>query len=242
MPFTFSHPAIVLLFKRINPRWISITGLVLGSMVPDFEYFLRMNMRSEYSHTLGGVFLFDLPLCIILSFIFHNIIRNSLIQNLPKFLKARFASYKPFCWNTYFRKNWIIVIVSVLIGVFSHVLWDAFTHWNGYFVQNSLFFNKAVFIFGYSFPMFKILQHASSLLGGIILATVIMIHPKKEMKSERINIYYWVVFVIATFIVVFIKILMGLDYRLYGNLIVTIISAGLLSLIFTSLVWKRKKR
>ena len=41
MPFTFSHPAAVLPLRLLPRHWFSLTGLVIGSMVPDFEYFLR---------------------------------------------------------------------------------------------------------------------------------------------------------------------------------------------------------
>lgn len=85
MPFTFSHPAIVLPLAFLPKKIISITGLIIGSLTPDFEYFIRMKLSSEYSHTISGVFLFDLPLGIILTFLFHGIVRNKLIDNLPRF-------------------------------------------------------------------------------------------------------------------------------------------------------------
>ena len=240
MPFTFSHPAIVLPFKWVDPKWFSITGLVIGSMIPDFEYFLRMKIQSDYSHTLGGVFWFDLPLCIVVAFVFHTIVRNSLIDNLPKFLKIRFIEYKSFNWNNYFRKNWIIVIISALAGIFSHFLWDAFTHWDGFFVQNSTLLNNTVSIGGYPFPVFKLLQHASSLIGEMILVVLVMILHRKEITKRKINISYWFLFLAIAMIIVFIRIFAGLDYRLYGTLIVTIISAALLSLIILGVVWKWK--
>lgn len=58
MPFTFSHPAIILPFKYLPNRWISMTGLIIGSLTPDFEYFIRMKIESYYSHTNAGLFLF----------------------------------------------------------------------------------------------------------------------------------------------------------------------------------------
>jgi len=42
MPFTFSHPAIVLPLATLRRQWISATGLIIGSITPDFEYFIRM--------------------------------------------------------------------------------------------------------------------------------------------------------------------------------------------------------
>ena len=135
MPFTFSHPAIVLPLAYLPSRWVSLTGLVIESLTPDFEYFLRMKIQSNYSHTLGGLFWFDLPLGILLAFIFHNIVRSPLIDNLPDFLKERFLIFDRFHWNQYFKKNYLVVVISILIGAASHVLWDGFTHHGGYFVE-----------------------------------------------------------------------------------------------------------
>src|ERR1700693_4633907 len=122
MPFTFSHPAIVLplTLKKIR---LSATGLIIGSMTPDFEYFIRMRNVSKYSHTYAGLFWFDLPLALLLCFIYHTIVRNSLFDNLPIFLKERFIIYKNFQWENYFQKNWKVVCISILIGAASHIVW-----------------------------------------------------------------------------------------------------------------------
>ena len=94
MPFTFSHPAIVLPLTYFPKKWFSLTGLVIGSLTPDFEYFLRMRIKSNYSHTIDGLFWFDLPLGLLLAFIFHDIVRNSLFDNLPTFFKSRFSAFR----------------------------------------------------------------------------------------------------------------------------------------------------
>lgn len=104
MPFTFSHPAIVLPLTYLPKKWFSLTGLIIGSITPDFEYFIRMKVQRDYSHTLSGLFWFNLPLGILLAFIFHGIVRNSLIENLPLFLKSRFSNFTRFNWLNFFKK------------------------------------------------------------------------------------------------------------------------------------------
>jgi hypothetical protein len=55
MPFTFAHPAIILpLYKK--PHLFSMTALIIGSMVPDFEYFLKVAVKSALNHSLAGIF------------------------------------------------------------------------------------------------------------------------------------------------------------------------------------------
>ncbi|WP_220463965.1 DUF4184 family protein [Adhaeribacter radiodurans] len=44
MPFTFSHPAIVLPLTLLLRKWYSLTGLVIGSLTPDFEYFYQFSI------------------------------------------------------------------------------------------------------------------------------------------------------------------------------------------------------
>jgi hypothetical protein len=139
MPFTFAHPAIVLPFNYCSKRYISLTGLVIGSLVPDFEYFLRMRIKSVYSHTLSGMLWFDLPLAILLAFFFHGIVRNQLIYHLPAFLYKRLQSYTTFHWYKRFFRSWFVVIVSTLIGIGSHLLWDSFTQRARFFCRSSSF-------------------------------------------------------------------------------------------------------
>src|SRR3954469_13296912 len=102
MPFTFAHPAIVLPLINKNRKFFSATGLVIGSIIPDFEAFIRLNVNKPYSHTWLGMFWFDLPLGLIAAFVFHDLVRDPLIRNLPGFLGDKFARFIHFQWNRYF--------------------------------------------------------------------------------------------------------------------------------------------
>ncbi len=242
MPFTFAHPAIILPLSYLPKRWFSLTGLIIGSVTPDFEYFLRMNVQSIYSHTFWGVFWFDLPLGILLAFIFHNIVRNPFYENLPLFLKSRFIKFLNFNFNLYFKKNWIIVLISILIGAFSHMLWDSFTHESGYSVSVFPFLSASIFLFQYQIPIYKILQHSSTLLGAmVILITVFNLEKDKKSKST-LSFKYWLIVLLIFASVILLRLATGLNYRLYGQVIVTAISAFLIAIICTpSLLYFRRK-
>lgn len=242
MPFTFSHPAIILPLTYLPKRWFSLTGLIIGSLMPDFEYFLRMKIKSDFSHTLEGVFLFDLPLGILTAFVFHNIVRNNLFDNLPIFLKSRLVIFKDFNWNIYFKKNWLIVIFSIIIGTFSHILWDSFTHDTGYFVQKIEIINQSVDLFDKQIPILKILQHSSTFLGAIVIVFSLYKLPKYQVNNKHINLNYWLSFFI--FFIIFLSTLLFITSAKFaiGNLIVSIISLSMLALILTSLVIKTKPK
>lgn len=230
MPFTFSHPAIVLPLTYLPKQWFSLTGLVIGSLTPDFEYFLRMRIQSNYSHTIDGLFWFDIPLGLLLAFIFHYIVRDRLFDNLPTILKSRFSTFKQFEWNIYFKRNWFVVTISILIGAASHIFWDSFTHDHGYFVQAIPALRNSVELFGVQIPILKLLQHASTLIGGLVIAFAIYKLPTHKADNEMINLNYWAIVVGLALAIVAVRILSGLEIKQYGNLLVTAISAALLSI------------
>lgn len=239
MPFTFSHPAIVLPLTYLPRQWFSLTGLVIGSLTPDFEYFLRMRIKSNYSHTLDGLFWFDLPLGLLLAFLFHNIVRDSLYDNLPTFLKSRFSAFRQFDWNGYFKRNWLVVTISILIGAASHILWDSFTH-DGYFVQTIPTLQNSVDFLGRQIPILKILQHSSTLIGGSVIAFAIYKLPTNKTEKENVNLKYWLILTALTLAIIALRLLTGLELKQYGNVIVTAISAGLISSTITPWLTKTK--
>ena len=240
MPFTFSHPAIILPLTYLPRKWFSLTGLVIGSLTPDFEYFLRMRIKSNYSHTIYGLFWFDLPLGLLLAFIFHNIVRESLFNNLPPFLKSRFSTFKQFDWNRHFKQNWIVVTISIIIGAASHIFWDSFTHDHGYFVQTIPALQNSVDFLGRQIPILKILQHSSTLIGGLVIAFAIYKLPTIKTEKENINLKYWTILATLTLTIIAVRLLSGLDPKQYGNVIVTGISAGLISLTITPWLTRTK--
>ena len=242
MPFTFSHPAIVLPLTFLPRQWFSLTGLVIGSLTPDFEYFLRMRIKSNYSHTIDGLFWFDLPLGLLLALIFHNIVRDSLFDNFPNILKSRFLAFRQFDWNDHFKRKWFVVAISILIGAASHIFWDSFTHDHGYFVQTIPALQNSLNFFGGQIPILKILQHSSTFIGGLVIAYAIYKLPSNNIEKEIINLKYWTILVTLTLIIIAVRLLSGLELKQYGNLIVTAISAGLISLILTPWLTRTKEK
>ncbi|OJJ15865.1 hypothetical protein BKI52_36715 [marine bacterium AO1-C] len=241
MPFTFSHPAIVLPLAYLSPRWVSLTGLVVGSITPDFEYFLRMRINSQYSHYNWGVFWFDLPLGLLLCFVFHQWVRQALFANLPHFLQVRFSPYYSFNWWTHFRKNWGVVIISLLVGIISHLFWDRFTHKHAYFVDMFPVLNQHVAYHPYSFTWYRVIQHGSTILGALIVGFTIYKLPRYQPISNKVSLRFWAVTLLVAFVVFVLRVFLGVKSFLIGNLVVSIISAGMAGLIVAGLVWNRLK-
>ena len=247
MPLTFSHPAIVLPFGSLWKRYFSLTALVIGSMTPDFEYFLRLRVRSDVSHTLWGIFWFDLPLGIVLCFVFHLLIKKSLFPNLPRCLQIRFNDFIHFDFTSYFKKHYLIVIFSLILGAFSHLFWDAFTHHDGFFVTQFPILKAqsnygVIVIFSlpiFSFPFYKFLQHFSTLVGGIGIVYWIYKLPKHSKEMYPISMRYWLT-VLSCFVLLFTIRLYFMTYLHIGDFIVSGISLMMLSLILVGVFYKRR--
>lgn len=238
MPFTFSHPAIVLPLKNIFGKWLSLTGLIIGSLTPDFEYFLRMKIQSDYSHTLLGALWFNLPLGLTLCFIFHTIIKKPLIENTPYFIQSRTQTLKNLNWTAYFMNNWAIVSMSVLIGAYSHIFWDSFTHPHAFFTD--LFeLNKR--LNGTEIPIYKILQHLSTLIGGIVIVRYFIKQKTEPIEYSKPSSTFWINAFILTICILSIRFILGLKITEFGNIIVSGITAGMVALTLVSFYEKKKK-
>jgi heme/copper-type cytochrome/quinol oxidase subunit 1 len=145
-------------------------------------------------------------------------------------------------WNGHFKRNWLVVTISILIGAASHIFWDSFTHDHGYFVQTIPALQNSVDFLGRQIPMLKILQHGSTLLGGLVIVFAIYKLPTNKTEKENINLKYWTILAGLTLTIIAVRLLSGLDYKQYGNVIVTAISAGLISLTITPWLTRTKEK
>lgn len=242
MPFTFAHPAIILPLTSLPRKWFSLTGLVVGSLTPDFEYFFRMRMAGRFGHTLTGIFAFDLPTGLFLAFVFHNIVRNKLFENLPTPLASRLSAFTTFEWNRHFKGSWFVVITSIIIGAASHIFWDSFTHHGGFFVEELPALSRTVDLSIIDVKFFRILQHTGTLVGGLAIAYAIFQLPHDTKVNGQFSLKYWGTFAVTASMVMIIRLFTGLDYHSPGNIVVNIISAGMISLILTPFVAERFER
>jgi hypothetical protein len=244
MPFTFSHPAIVLPVTYLPKKWYSLSGLIVGSITPDFEYFIRMKDYSKYSHTIAGMFWFDVPLGLMLLFIFHNIVRNVLIGYLPFSLNIRFSSFDNFNWNRYFGQNIMVVLISLLVGIASHVFWDSFTHAHGYFFEAIPAFKDSINIFNHHIYGSFFLQMGSSIVGGLIMAVAVFKLPEGRNTKQDNILNFWLLVSLVTISVVNIRLYLDrlLHHHKHEDLIVTTISGILIGITILCFLLKQPTR
>ncbi len=241
MPFTFSHPAIVLPFYRLFRKWFSLTGLIVGSVIPDFEYFIRMDTQRTYSHSLLGMFWFDLPLAIAVCFIYHNLVRNTLVHHLPHMLRCRLIGFTKFNWTAFFRQHWLMVVVSILLGTFSHLVWDHFVHERGYALQFNNFLQEHITDEpAFPVPQYNTVQFLSSLTGGIIILYALYQLPVTDPIRKPFSIEFWALVAAIMLAVMIIRLQTGLHYQNYYNVVINIISSLFIALILLSLYHRKK--
>ena len=238
MPFTPSHAALVLPLVRINSRYLSATGLIVGSMVPDFEYFFRMSPHGEFGHTLPGLVLFDLPVSVALAFIFHGVVKQRFISHLPVFLQTRLQPLRQCDFVTYFKNNPLIFIVSALLGAGSHIFWDDFTHGDGYFVEHLAFYNHRYVPFeGVRYPLWYALQNISSYAGlAIVIIYILCIKPEVRGEVHAPALWYWCFVMLVALLVVGVRFEFDLAGARLGELIVASISGLCIAVVLAGVM------
>jgi membrane-bound metal-dependent hydrolase YbcI (DUF457 family) len=133
-----SHQAPALLIKIKFPNRIDGTAICIGALVPDLylfsSYIFQLEIR-RLTHSLLGLFLWTVPLTILLTMLFCRYI-GPIISN---FAKKEIILTKPLRffgvdnWNIFkkkvFNKQFFIVaFYSALIGGLTHLLFDLPAH------------------------------------------------------------------------------------------------------------------
>ncbi len=130
MPFPLAHPAAVLPLRRYCPRWLNFPALVIGSLSPDFSYLFGENVGGRVGHRFVGSFEFCLPAGIVLIVLFYTL-RSLAVRLLPQHYQRALL---PLCQRP--AGSLLAILISLLVGAWTHLLWDSFTHTDGWFVQH----------------------------------------------------------------------------------------------------------
>ena len=166
MPWTLSHPAALLPLRRLTPP-LDFPALVIGSMTPDMGYYIERFDLSDFAHTLPGSFLACVPTGLVLVLIFYPFCRP-VCYALPS---PHRQALLPLCpdWPSGMR-SWGIILLSLLLGAWTHNFWDAFTHEHGWFVDRIPWLQQPVVqIRSTTVHMFLVLQELSTVVGFAIL-------------------------------------------------------------------------
>ena len=148
MPYPFAHPAALLPLAPLMGRLAVPSALVIGSIVPDLWQVLPFGSR-QLSHSGSGLLFFCLPVGLAVYLIFHLLLKNACIALLPPALAGR---VRGFAVRGLPAVPWHAVLVSLIAGAVTHLLWDGLTRDHGAQAQINW------------------LQHTSTLFGTLVLA------------------------------------------------------------------------
>ncbi|MER8101077.1 DUF4184 family protein [Kitasatospora sp. NPDC094016] len=181
MPFTLAHPAAVLPLLR---RPFSRAALVAGAVAPDLPYFvgttgLPVSAQSWYepfvnattSHSAQGAVTVALPYALALWGLLragHRPLASLLSVPVPVTSSRRLRTVGELAR----RAGWIVL--SALIGVATHLVWDAFTHVDGFVVTRTPWLDSTL-VGGLTWA--RALQHAST-VGGLA-AVAVYVWPRR---------------------------------------------------------------
>lgn len=234
MPFTFSHAVAVLPF--LKNKKLSASALIVGSFSPDLEYFFRMKMQSEISHTLLGIFILDLPLGLLVLFLFHAFVKQNLLTNVPSYIQSRTQELQSSNWILYCKQNSGLVIISFVLGAFSHLVWDSMTHYDGYVVRHFDFLNSEF----YHIPLYSFNQYISSVLGLLVLAIFFAKQPVSKVAVKAIQIQYWIVVGATALLVFAARWAVGIKEGDWATLLVSAITATFIGFVMGGLLFKKQ--
>jgi len=244
MPFTISHALYALPLRYLRTSFLSATGLILGSMSPDMEYFISLEPYRSIGHTWQGFLLQALPLCISLAVVFHRIVKAPLAAHLPtafdlnRRCHALFQKEQLTTW-----KNWLGFLLSVLLGFVTHIVLDSFTHAPNGLTHYFPWIWQTQLL---GLTVNKLLQYSLSIIGLIglliwLVYALLRLQPNPEQKdsiSLKQKLIFWFIVLLTSLVTTAIKLLLANSGNTLGILVVAPISGFVLGLVLASLIYK----
>ena len=149
-------------------------------------YFLPWRITKhlpETTHTFLGSFTLDLPIGVAL-LLFIWLLRVPLAAPLGPVARAKCLARH---WSGLASQpvNWALAPLSILIGAWTHLVWDSFTHADGWMVLRISALSAPVSLFSYTGELCHVLQYASSVFGLAVLAIWFALLPAPAQEPRN---------------------------------------------------------
>jgi len=179
VPFTLAHPAAVLPLRGV--RHLRTAPLIVGAVVPDLPYYLPggiaryVPVTHAFVHSLtidllmayallAALFLLQRPLTALLS---------------PRARALCLRALAPFRHPA----AWALAAPAIVLGVWTHLLWDSFTHRDGWIVHRAAALNASLIVGPYNGTWYHALQYLSSVVGLCVLVLWYDRLPTPELRT-----------------------------------------------------------
>ncbi len=171
MPFTLSHAAAVVPLAR-GP--LVPAALVVGAMAPDVPYFVKVPryagawyepfVNATTTHHWPGALTVAVPTAAALLAVWW-VVKAPLAALVTRQRVGVPSDRSDERGGRVERAGW--VVVSLVLGVATHVLWDSFTHGDGFLVERVDALREPAFA---GMDVARVLQHVSTVVGLVVLA------------------------------------------------------------------------
>jgi hypothetical protein len=183
MPFTLAHPIAIFPIWRGSSNRLHLPGLILGSMVPDLEYFIVLQPAGTIGHTPMGILAQGIPASIGLWLLICYGLATPFIALIPLPNVHRWLlQEKVDFWRRYHLIN---LGISIAIGALIHIFWDNFTHPTGWFVIHLPILQTKIG----SLEVYKILQYGGGIFGllGLSLWFLVWFQQSKPQIDNPVD-------------------------------------------------------
>jgi hypothetical protein len=178
VPFTPAHPAAILPLLR-RGRWVG-AGLLTGSIAPDLPTYLPLGLTHEQTHPLTAILWPDGLLAIGALIVWWGPLRPALMSLWPAAAaRCGTPSWRdPRIWRTRASAaQWLgWLALSELVGLATHLLWDGFTHRDGYFAEHWSLLDRSID----GHPIFNLLQFWCSVVGMAVVAAYLVVEWRRR--------------------------------------------------------------
>jgi hypothetical protein len=181
MPFTVSHAAAVLPFRKLN---LVSSAFIIGSMAPDFPYIVGSSRYRDVAHVMPGILEFTIPASLVALWLFHNVIKRPVIDLLPTGMQVRLRDQVgAFAFGGI--RRFLAILGSIVIGIATHLIWDSFTHSHSWAYRHVGWLRGWAYVpFVGIMPMHSALQYTSSVVGIVALALWILLWYRKTPVAQ----------------------------------------------------------
>lgn len=189
MPFTPSHALVALPFVRTP---LVPAAIAIGAMTPDLPLFVRgAGLSYGFTHSTANI-VWTTLIAAALLLVWRTVLRPASVELAPGPVAERLpaewrvsglrAAAETFAPRERFGYP-LLLIVSLMLGVLSHIAWDLFTHEGRWGV-------RAIPLLGEmwgALPGYKWLQHGSSIIGllGIGVFAFVWLRRRPVMTAAR---------------------------------------------------------
>ena len=144
-----------------------LSALAIGAMSPDVPYFLPMDFWWAWGHNWTGLVVQDVPVTLALVVVYWSLLAAPLRELAPTQIRRRLPTDVFAAHRRAPLRAILLVLAAAAFGAATHIIWDAFTHWDRFGVM-ALPWLQTPNLIG-PLPAYRVLQYASSFIGLVLV-------------------------------------------------------------------------